>query len=207
MLLVLLLPEGAGVATAERSQRCKKQLALGQPPESRNRFQSSAFFLFLALLKLSNKKKKKTKNFGRLPSLQSSVGPPAVVVSTSRRAIALLFAVTASLQQRRNAATTRVEAAPLPAIAATAAKLGTFDVSGTSVHRFPSMDFHLSILRPAILPPCRTTVLLSYVLPPCCHTSCLFIQHLFDFRAIFVCHGLFPTTHFILQIVCCVRIL
>jgi hypothetical protein len=95
VLLVLLLPEGAGVAaTAERSQRCRKQLALGQPPESRNRFQSSASFLFLALLKLSSKKKKqKKKNSGRLPSL----GPPAIAMSTSCRAIALLFVVAANL--------------------------------------------------------------------------------------------------------------
>ncbi len=75
MLLVLLLLEGASVVAAERNQRCRKQLALSQPPESRNRFQSSASFLFFALLKLSSKKKK-NKNSGRLPSLQSSVGPP-----------------------------------------------------------------------------------------------------------------------------------
>jgi hypothetical protein len=42
---------------------------------------------------------------------------------------------------------------------------------------------------------------------PCYPTSCLFIQHLFDFCAIFVCHGSFPIAHFILQIVRCVRIL
>jgi len=96
VLLVLLRPEGAGVAAAaERSQRCRKQLALGQPPESRNKFQSFASFLFLALLKLSTK----NKNSGRLPS-----------VSTNRRAIALLFVVAASLQQRRNVATTLASA-------------------------------------------------------------------------------------------------
>jgi hypothetical protein len=60
VLLVLFLPEGAGVvAAAERSQHCRKQLALGQPPKSRNRFQSFASFLFLALLKLLSKKKTK----------------------------------------------------------------------------------------------------------------------------------------------------
>jgi hypothetical protein len=57
------------------------------------------------------------------------------------------------------------------------------------------------VLHPDVL---RPVVLSSYILP--C-TSYLFIQHLFDFRAIFVCHGSFPTTHFILQIVRCVRIL
>jgi len=41
-----------------------------------------------------------------LPSLQSSVGPPAFAASTGCRAIALLFAVAASLQQCRSAATT-----------------------------------------------------------------------------------------------------
>jgi hypothetical protein len=75
VLLVLLLPEGAGVATTERSQRCRKQFALGQPPESRNRFQSYASFLFLALLKLSSKKKKTQKFW-----------PPAVAVEQRRAA-------------------------------------------------------------------------------------------------------------------------
>ena len=96
MLLVLLLPEGAGVAAAERSQRCRKQLALGQPLESRNSFFSLSF-LFLALLKLSSKKILK-KNFW--PSLQSS--------KPSRHR--LLFAIAASLQQRRSVATTLASA-------------------------------------------------------------------------------------------------
>jgi hypothetical protein len=59
-----------------------------------------------------------------------------------------------------------------------------------------------------LCPACVTADVLPSYRPMSYHfTSCLFIQHLFDFRAIFVCHDLFPTTHFILQIVHCVRIL
>ncbi len=88
-----------------------------------------------------------------------------------------------------------------------------------------------AVLRPTALRACRPAtrrpthcrpaayvlqsyVLLSYTLTSCAlpsyvlpSTSYLFIQHLFDFRAIFVCHGSFPTAHFILQIVHCVKIL
>ncbi len=79
--------------------------------------------------------------------------------------------------------------------------------------RRSSTDFRPSVLRPApcVLCPapcCHTPCRLAPYCPaPCCLTSCLFIQHLFDFHAIFVCHGSFLTTHFILQIVHCVKIL
>jgi len=59
-----------------------------------------------------------------------------------------------------------------------------------------------------VLRPAPYVLRLDVLCPTSCHPrSCLFIQHLFDFRAIFVCHGSFPTAHFILQIVRSIRIL
>jgi hypothetical protein len=91
----------------------------------------------------------------------------------------------------------------------------TFVRRTISVHGLPSVgpvvlsctltSYVLLPCRPVLHPDVlRLVVLSSYDLPS---TSYLFIQHLFDFRAIFVCHGSFPTTHFILQIIRCVRIL
>ncbi len=77
---------------------------------------------------------------------------------------------------RRSASLHRCSAAPLPTIAATATKLGTFDVSwtsirGTSVHRLPFIGPASCCPAPHVLPPyallsCRLAVLRPAILRP-----------------------------------------
>jgi hypothetical protein len=73
--------------------------------------------------------------------------------------------------------------APLPTIIAVAVQLCPSDVRQTSVRH--SSDFHVtpSNVCPVVL---RPVVLRLIVLRPIVLSSCLFIQHLFDFRSTFV---------------------
>jgi hypothetical protein len=87
-----------------------------------------------------------------------------------------------------------------PTAALRPARLPSYVIGPTHLSSCRSTSYTSASLRSIVL---RLAVLRHVVLPS---TSCLFIQHLFDFCAIFVSQVI-PNSALILQIICCVRIL